>query len=106
MTKYAACITDDEGQSHLYALVETLEKAYEMYLEDQEIWFDTTVDNNERYIVHLHYPLIEVNFGSTNPITVTESTHIIGTYGQLESAFRIKYENEDSRWEITVEARD
>jgi hypothetical protein len=108
MRKYAAWLTDNEGVDHLYSLAENLHQAYEFFLENQDLWFDPWVDPNEaenlRYSVTLYHASVQVNFGSTKPIEVLERSTLVGTYGQLETAFRIKYENEDleGRWDLQV----
>jgi hypothetical protein len=108
MRKYAAWLTNKEAVAHLYAMAENLEDAYDMFLENRNLWFDPVLEEGEdpnlRYSVKIHYPSIQVNFGSTNPIEVLERSTLVGTYGQLETAFRIKYENEDQegRWDLEV----
>jgi hypothetical protein len=102
MIKYAAWITDHEGIDHLYATAENIHEAYDIFLENTEVWFDPADD--ARYSVTLHDASAKVIFGSTKPIEVLERATLVGTYGQLEKAFRIKYENEDEygRWDIEV----
>lgn len=109
MRKYAAWLTDKEGVDHLYAMAENIHDAYDIFLEDMNLWFDPVLKNDEelepRYSVTLYHPSVHVNFGSTRPIEVLERATLVGTYGQLETAFRIKYENEDpeGRWDLQVE---
>jgi hypothetical protein len=109
MRKYVAIHTDSEGIEHLYSLADNIDDAYDLFLENQDLWFDPipndTMNFNLQYSVKIHYPNVEINFGSTKPIKVVERTTLVGTYGQLETAFRIKYENEDpyGRWDIDVE---
>jgi hypothetical protein len=106
--KYAAWLTDKEGVDHLYAMAENIHDAYDIFLEDMNLWFDPVLKNDEelepRYSVTLYHPSVLVNFGSTKPVEVVERSTLVGTYGQLETAFRIKYENEDEegRWDIEV----
>jgi hypothetical protein len=107
MIKYAAWITDYEGVDHLYATTENIHEAYDIFLENTEVWFDPVLTEDAlepRYSVTLHHASVKVIFGSTKPIEVLERATLVGTYGQLEKAFRIKYENEDEygRWDIEV----
>lgn len=107
MRKYAAMLTDSEGVDHLYYIAHSIDDAYALFLENQNLWFDPIPNDTEnlRYSVKLHHPSVEVNFGSRRPIKVVERTTLVGTYAQLETAFRIKYENEDpeGRWDIEVD---
>lgn len=109
MRKYAAMLTDSEGVDHLYSIAESLEDAYDLFLENQNLWFDPVLKGEEspslRYSVSLYHESVKVIFGSTKPIEVAEQTTLVGTYGQLETAFKIKYENEDEygRWDIVVD---
>jgi hypothetical protein len=107
MRKYAAWLTDKEGVDHLYAMAENIHDAYHIFLDNMELWFDPVLKGEEldpRYSVTLHHASVHVNFGSTKPIEVLERSTLVGTYGQLETAFRIKYENEDpeGRWDLEV----
>ena len=110
MRKYAAMLTDSEGVDHLYSIADNLDDAYDLFLENQNLWFDPVLKGEEspslRYSVTLYHESVKVNFGNmSKPIEAAEQVTLVGTYGQLETAFKIKYENEDEygRWDIVVD---
>lgn len=111
MRKYAIWITDSDNQDHLYSIVEgSLDEVYLQWIEPYEscegdVWIDEVLVGEESpsflYGLTVTYVIPEIVFGSTRPIQTTLVSKYLGTYGQLEKAFRIKYENED--WAIEIE---
>lgn len=109
MRKYAAWLPNSSGElSELYSIANGIYEAYDLFLENQNLWFDPVLkgEENLRYSVTLYHANIEVNFGNmSKPIEAAEQVTLVGTYGQLEAAFKIKYESEDpdGRWDIAVD---
>jgi hypothetical protein len=103
MRKYAIWITDSDNQDHLYSIVEG--SLYEVYLQwiepyescEGDVWIDEVLVGEESpsflYAVWITYPIPLIQFGNTMPIKLGYERKHIGTYGQLEVAFRHKYEN-------------
>lgn len=112
--RYAVWFTKD-GEDHLYSMAEDLYEAYYTWIRNHEasnpldMWFDPVLKGEQpypRFALYMEYSKVVVNFGNASkPIETLDDIALVGTYAQLDEAFRIKYENEDedSRWELWVE---